>query len=212
MKKKDTVLLLGIFSILILISVQVFIIRGIWKQKDEMFILRYTLRSQEALSFINRRMPGDGFDTVRYILGNYSEQANRQLHAIKDQKELDSKKTEVLDFFTQVLNKEQDLSGLLSAYFEKRGWEKKFNYTIVINRLDMIDDDTVKVYHSQEFDNQLTREKSGKPPITDISGSKILVNWFRMEDNNYRLLFEYYIDFSDKQKMLSQGNLPSHLR
>jgi two-component system, OmpR family, phosphate regulon sensor histidine kinase PhoR len=202
MKKKDTVLLLGILSILILITVQIFIIRGIWKQKDEMFILRYTLRSQEALSFINRRVPGDGFDTVRYILGNYSEQANKQLHAISDQKELDSKKSEVLDFFTQVLNKEQDFSGLLSAYFEKRGWEKKFNYTIVINRLDMIDDDTVKVYHSQEFDNQLSREKSGKPLGTDFYGSKILVNWFRMEDNNYRLLFEYYIDFSDKQKLL----------
>jgi K+-sensing histidine kinase KdpD len=201
MKKKDTVLLLGIFSILILISVQVFIIRGIWKQKDEMFILRYTLRSQEALSYI-RRVPGDGFDTVRYILGNYSEQANRKIHAIQDQKALDSQKTEVLDFFTQVLNKEQDLSGLLSAYFEKRGWEKKFNYTIVINSLDMIDDDTVKVYHSQESDSRLTREKSGSPLITDISGSKILVNWFRMEDNNYRLIFEYYIDFSDKQKML----------
>jgi two-component system, OmpR family, phosphate regulon sensor histidine kinase PhoR len=201
MKKKDTVLLLGVFSILILILVQVFIIRGIWKQKDEMFILRYTLRSQEALSYI-RRVPGDGFDTVRYILGNYSEQANRQIHAIKDQKELESKKAEVLDFFTQVLNKEQDLSGFLSSYFEKRGFEKKFNFNIVINSLDMIGDDTIKVYHSQEFDNRLTREKSGRPPLTEISGSKILVNWFRMEDNNYRLSFEYYIDFSDKQKML----------
>jgi hypothetical protein len=39
MKKKNTVLLLGIISILILISVQAFIIRGIWKQKDEMFVL-----------------------------------------------------------------------------------------------------------------------------------------------------------------------------
>ncbi len=56
MKRKNTVLLLGIISILILILVQVFLVRGIWKQKDEMFILRYTLRSQEALNFINRRM------------------------------------------------------------------------------------------------------------------------------------------------------------
>ena len=31
-------------------------VRGIWKQKDEMFVLRYTLRSQEALNFISRRM------------------------------------------------------------------------------------------------------------------------------------------------------------
>ena len=49
MKKRNTVLILGIFSILILVSVQVYIIRGIWEQKDEMFSLRYTTRSQEAL-------------------------------------------------------------------------------------------------------------------------------------------------------------------
>jgi signal transduction histidine kinase len=202
MKKKNTVLFLGIISILILISVQVFIVRGIWKQKDEMFVLRYTLRSQEALNFINRRSPGDGFDTVRYILGKYSEQANNEIHAIKDAKTRDEKKKEVLDFFTLVLNKEQDLSGLLSSYFEKRGFEKKFNYTIVINSLDMIGDDTVRVYHSQEYDNRLTQGKSEKTPETEITRSKILVNWFRMEDNNYRLFFEYYIDFSDKQKML----------
>lgn len=202
MKKKNTVLFLGIFSIMILISVQFFIIRGIWKQKDEMFILRYTLRSQEALNFISRRVPNDGFDTVRYILGKYSEQVNKEIHLIKNQKELDARKNEVLDFFTQVLNREQDLSGLLSEYFERRGLEKKFNYTIIINSLDMISDDTVVVYHSQAFDSRITQEKTGKPTLPEISRSKILVNWFRMEDNNYRLFFEYYIDFSDKQKLL----------
>ena len=35
MKKRNTVLILGISSILILISVQIFIILGIWKQKNE---------------------------------------------------------------------------------------------------------------------------------------------------------------------------------
>ena len=202
MKKKNTVLLLGIVSILILISVQIFIARGIWKQKDEMFILRYTLRSQEALNFINRRIRDDGFDTVRYILGKYSEQAIKEIHAIKDQKDLEAKKSDVLDYFTQVLNKEQDLSGLLSAYFERRGFEKKFNFTIVINSLELIGNDTVTVYHSQEFDNLLTQERSGKPPPPEISMSKILVTRPHLEDNNYRLYFEYYIDFSEKQKLL----------
>ena len=124
MKKKNTVLILGIFSILILISVQIYMVRGIWKQKDEMFVLRYTLRSQEALNFINRRMQGDGFDTVRYILDRYSEQANKEIHAIKDQKELDAKKIEILDFFTQVLNKEQDLSDFLSSILKEGDLKK----------------------------------------------------------------------------------------
>ncbi len=41
MKKRNTVLILGIASIIILASVQVFIIKGIWKQRNEMFALRY---------------------------------------------------------------------------------------------------------------------------------------------------------------------------
>jgi two-component system phosphate regulon sensor histidine kinase PhoR len=202
MKKKNTVLLLGIISILILITVQFWLVKGIWNQKDEMFVLRYTLRSQEALSFISRRMQSDGFDTVRYILGRYSESANRELHELADKDLLEVKKKEVLEFFNQVLNREQDLSGLLTSYFERRGFEKNFRFNIVINSLEMISEDTVVVYRSPEYVNFITQERSGKQPSLRMSGSRILVNWFRMEDNNYRLLFEYYIDFTDKQKLL----------
>jgi two-component system, OmpR family, phosphate regulon sensor histidine kinase PhoR len=202
MKKKNTVLLLGIISILVLISVQLFIIKGIWKQKDEMFSLRFTLRSQEAMKFINKRMPSDGFDTVRYILGKYSEKANKEIHAIKDLKELELKKTEILDYYTAAVNREQDLSGLLMSYFERRGFEKKFTPTIVINSLEMIDNDTIIIYHNQDFTNRQSQERGGRNALQEISKSKILVSWFGWEDNNYRLFFEYYIDFSDRQKVL----------
>jgi signal transduction histidine kinase len=202
MKKRNTVLLLGITSIVILISVQVFIIIGIWKQKNEMFALRYTMLSKEALTFINRRMPTDGFDTVRFLLTRYSEQANKELHAIKDEKELTSKKKDILDYFTKVVNQEQDLSGLLSSYFERRGFEKKFNYSIVINNLEMISNDTIIVYRSEDFASRRSQDRGGRPPTPESYRSKILVNWFGMEDNNYRLIFDYFIDFSDKQKVI----------
>jgi two-component system, OmpR family, phosphate regulon sensor histidine kinase PhoR len=202
MKKRNTVLLLGIISILILISVQLFIIRGIWHQKDEMFVLRYTLRSQEALKYINRITHGDGFDTLRYILGRYSEKANKEIHGIRVQQELETKKKEILEYFTVALNNEQDLSEMLSSYFERRGFEKKFKTNIVINNLEMIGNDTIMVYRNPDFVNRQSQERRGKAPPSEISKSKILVNWFRMEDNNYRLFFEYYIDFSDKQKLL----------
>ncbi|MCX6255963.1 MAG: HAMP domain-containing sensor histidine kinase [Bacteroidia bacterium] len=202
MKKRNTVLLLGITSIIILISVQVFIIIGIWKQKNEMFALRYTMLSKEALTFINRRMPTDGFDTVRFLLTRYSEQANKELHAIKDEKELTSKEKDILDYFTKVVNQEQDLSGLLSSYFERRGFEKKFNYSIVINNLEMISNDTIIVYRSEDFANRRSQDRGGRPSPPESYRSKILVNWFGMEDNNYRLIFDYFIDFSDKQKVI----------
>ena len=202
MKKRNTVQLLGIISIVILISVQVYIINGIWKQKDEMFALRYTMRSQEALNYIRRGMSTDGFDTVRILLRSYSEQANKELHAIKDEKELRAEKKDIFDYFTKVINQEQYFSGLLSYYFEMRGFEKKFKYSIVINNLEMINKDTIVVYRSEGFSNRRPFNRMRRTPSSEISGSKIFVNWFVMEDNNYRLIFDYYIDFSDKQKVI----------
>ena len=202
MKKRDTVLVLGIFSILILIVFQIYLAKGIWKQKDEMFVLNYTLRSQEGLGFISKRLHTDGFDTVRYILGKYSEKANAEIHEIKDSVQLEKKKKEVLNFFTQALSKEQDLSELLSAYFERRGFDKKFNVSIVINSLEMIQNDTMVIYRDETYGSILSQEKAGKQPPPEVAKTKILVYRPRMEDNNYRLLFEYYIDFADKQKVL----------
>ena len=202
MKNRNTVLILGISSILILISIQVFIIMGVWKQKNEMFALRYSMLSKDALTFISRRMPTDGFDTVRFLLTKYSEQANKELHAIKDKKELIEKKKDILDYFTKVVTQEQDLSGMLSSYFERRGFEKNFNYSIVINNLEMINNDTIVVYRSEDFANRLSADRNIKSPPSEVSRSKILVNWFIEEDNNYRLVFDYFIDFSDKQRVV----------
>ena len=74
MKKRNTILLLGIFSIIILITAQIIIIRGVWKQKDEMFNLRYRLFSQDALDVMNRQWATDGFDTARILIDVKSEQ------------------------------------------------------------------------------------------------------------------------------------------
>ena len=207
MKKRNTVLILGIVSIIVMITVQNFIIRGIWKQKDEMFGYRYSMRSQEALSYIRRGSSIDGFDTVSLLLSGYSAKANKELHAIKDSNELSEMKKDILNYFSKVIYQEQDLSSLLSSYFEYRGYEKNFNYTIVINNLEMIAEDTIVVYRSKGFTNRRIQERGSRPALQEISKGKILVNWFRMEDNNYRCSFDYFIDFSDKSKVIFRETL-----
>ena len=207
MRKKNTLLLSGVLAIIILVTVQIFTMRGIWKQKDEMFALRYTLRSQEALGFINRRLPTDGFDTVRFLLGSYSDKAKRELIAINDSAALDNKKKEILEYFRGIVIHEQDLSGLISSYFERRGFDKNFNYSIVIDNLEIINSDTLVIYRGEGFGQR--RPQPGQKPqqMPALSKEKILVSMFRMEDDNYRLFFEYYIDFSDKQKMILRESL-----
>lgn len=207
MKKRDTVLILGIASIIMLVTVQVFMVRGIWKQKDELFSLRYTLRSQEAMGFISRRSPTDGFDTVRLLLGKYSEEANKKLLQAKDQQEKDVLKKEIYEYVSSLLNHEQDLSGLLSSYFERRGFDKNFKHSVVINNLEMINKDTIVIYQSQGFANRRIQGRTGRGAPPEISKAKILVNMFRIENDNCRIFFEYYIDFSDKQRQILKETL-----
>lgn len=200
MKKRNSVLIAGIVSILILVSVQVYIVIGIWNQKNEMFSLRYTLRSGEAFNYIRRSMSTDGFDTVRLLLNNYADSSVLELEQITDPVELENKKKEILSYFTIAVNREQDLSGLLSSYFEMRSIEKNFNYSIVINNLEILNNDTIKIYQSERFANRGPADRGRRIQPPDISSSKIFINWFWLEGNHYRLNIDYYIDFSDKQK------------
>ena len=65
-------------------------------------------------------MSTDGFDTVRLLLDQYSERSCTELHKINDEKELAAKKKDILAYFMKVVTQEQDLSVLLSSYFESR--------------------------------------------------------------------------------------------
>ncbi len=204
MKKRNTVLILGITSIIILISVQVFILKGVWQQKDEMFNLRYRLFSQDALSSMYRRSSTDGFDTARYVISGYSAQAIKDISAIKDDSALATKKKDILAFVIKALNQEQDLSDYLSNYFSRQGIDKNFTFNIVINRFELIDNDSrIPVYVSEEFANRRPPRPGSTPPdLNRKPTSNILVKGDRSENNYYRLDFDCYIDFSDKQKVI----------
>ncbi len=201
MKKKNTVLLAGTASIIILITIQALIVKGIWSQKDELFSLRYQLRSQEALGFIRRQYGTDGFDTVRMLLRKKSEQQCRELFAIKDPEALKAKKKEIYEYFKGVVTHEQDLSDLLATAFARRGLDRNLNFSVSVLYLEMINKDTIPVYKNEAFTNRIqNRQQRTGPP--EISKGKILVSVFKMEDNNSRFFFEYYIDFSDKRKQV----------
>lgn len=204
MKKRNTILLLGITSIIILISVQVIIVKGVWQQKDEMFNLRYRLLSQDALSNMSRRSLPDGFDTARSLISWYSVQAIKDLADIKNDSAIALKKKDILAFVSKALNQEQDLSEFLSRYFERQGVDKNFKFKIVINRFELIDNDIrIPVYVSEEFSNRRPPRPGSPPPaLTRRPSNEILVKGDRSENNFYRLDFDYLIDFSDKQKVI----------
>jgi len=221
MKKSDTIQVLGIFAITLLIAAQIIIIRGIWKQNYEMLDLRYRLLSQEAVASLRRQRSVDVYDTVRFILDNYSKGIAAELDTLKDDQKVEEKKKEILNYFTIVLNQEQDLSKFLSAYFDRMGVDKDFNHRIEIIHLEIIGADTFPVFRNEMFVKRRSPDQRGTGigsglgmllPVPDPGSkklSRILVERRSLEDNYYFLFFEYYIDFSDKRKMVLQATAAS---
>ena len=202
MKKKNTFLLLGILSIIIIIAAQVIIIKGIWKATDEMLRVSYRSLSMEAVTSVRRSRSINPFDTVEYILNQYSTSAARELQQITDTQKLEQKKNEILEYFTWTLNMEQDLTSYLSSYYESQGFDKEFTHKIEIDNLDIISQDTFNIYRSESLRERRRpgREGMGPPPERD-SGSNLFSFGWQLERNYYSLNFRYIIDFSNKRKM-----------
>jgi two-component system phosphate regulon sensor histidine kinase PhoR len=209
MRKKNTVLILGISSIMVLILVQVYIITAVWKEKNEMFSLRYSQLSQEAAGYIRFTQKDDGFNTVRDLLNDTTDKMVTQLFQISDKAELEQRKKGILEYFNAVLQREQVLSTMLSSWFEMRGFEKSFNHNIIISNLEIINEDTIVAYRSEKFQprRQGERRSAGmqgrpQPQRTSASGSEILVGRYALIGNHYRLFFDYFIDFSEKKNII----------
>lgn len=218
MRKKNTILIIGISSILLLILVQIYIIIAVWKEKNEMFSLRYSQLSQEASGYIRWAsstsvggLDDDGFVLVRELLNDTTDKIIQKIAHITDKQEIDSEKKGLLEYFNAVLQREQVLSSLLSKYFEMRGYEKNFNHRIVINNLELQNEDTIVVYRSEKFQprgsgrssraREISPEARQREPIT-AAESEILVGRYTIGGNHYRLNFDYFIDFSDKKQLI----------
>jgi signal transduction histidine kinase len=204
MKKRNTILLFGTGSIIILISVQIFLIGSVWRQKDEMFDLRYKTLSQDVITKLNKLNNNAGFDTAYILINNYAEEIMRkEIFTIRTEQDLLSLKKQVFNDVSKILTLEQDLSGILSSYFESQGYEKDFNFRISINLLQLLDFETkIDVYTNPEF-IRIKKAKADniKLPLQKLR-SRILVNSYVTEENYFKLQFDYYIDFKDKKQIL----------
>jgi two-component system phosphate regulon sensor histidine kinase PhoR len=217
MKKKNYLLILGISSIIILISVQIFIIRTIWVEKDVMFDMKYKSLAQEAMDQLRRFRNTDGFDTAFYIMDKYADSVmTKDIEKIKNNADLKARREEIFSDISKILNQEQDLSYFLSFYFKRFRMDNNFRFQIVINSLYLVDFDTrFEVYRNTDMFKVSRSGSQGQsrippPPPNDQSvRSRILVQHFTREDNYFNISFDYFIDFSGKWKMVLRDMIGS---
>jgi len=201
MRLKNSILVAGIISIVILIIVQVLVIKDIWFDKDVIFDLKYKLLSQEAMEQLNRMSQNDPFENALNFLNDYSRQVmTTEIQNVKNDEDLTRLKEEIMRDVNKILTELENLSPYLKGYFNKQGFESDFSIKIEVNFLRLID-------FEKRFDVYANPQMFAGPPVssanvTKDTRSKILVNRFFREDNYYRIAFDYYVDISGKQRMV----------
>ncbi len=189
----------GILSILVLVSVQTYIIGQIWMQKDELFRMKYSRLSTEALDYFENENRTNGFDTAFAYIEYYSGIIlNSDIYKNAKPEELDTVRTIIKTDIAEMLSEREYLSKLLTEYFSKHNSEGKISTSIVINFFDLIDFNTT---HTIFVNDDYLNDRSDK--------SKIFVSRFKNENNHHRVSFDFYIDITGKRAILFREMLIS---
>ncbi|MFO7573632.1 MAG: HAMP domain-containing sensor histidine kinase [Bacteroidales bacterium] len=189
----------GIISIIVLVSVQAYIIGQIWIQKDELFRMKYSRLSVEALDYYENENRTNGYDTAFAYIEFYSSIIlGNDILRNAAPAELDTVKSIIIEDVTGMLNEKEYLSKLLAKYFSSHNLGGNLITSVVINYFDLIDINTIQpIYVNDDYLNS----RSDK--------SKIFVSQFRNEDNHHRISFDFYINIAGKRAILFREMLIS---
>ncbi len=179
-------------ALAIFIIAQVYVVRQVWKQKDEVFALQYRSEAKEAIHEMAAYDPYNGFKKAYFVLDDISQLFLQKKEALLNPEDSALLAQNLRKNYTKILSEDQQLSAYLSKYFEKLGLESKIKPLIYVNYIDLIDATrVVRVY---------------KAPLSEIKGQQskksILVYTFKSEGNNYVISYDYYIDVANKEKII----------
>ncbi len=194
MKRKMVFIGLSFLAILILIGIHVLLLLHIYRLEAEKFDYRYREETKSAMERMLKEHKTNGVEKVFYLLDDisgkfvsYSNQ-KRIIDTLSFQKS-------VINKFYDGINKYQEIDKGISEYLKKTNVDDKFNSYFHIKELYLIDYPEVFIIYDN--DSELIEDSTLNPNIPDDA---INVNRFKFEGNNFRIVLEYYIDFSFKKR------------
>ena len=188
---RNKIIILALIALLIFISVQFFVLRIIWQQEDELLDLRYRTISRDAIDYYQGKGKATGFEDAYYYIDYFSSlilvKNNFNPSQITDSVDF---KAKVLSNIEEILNKEEELSSFLKDYFRYNKIDTSFTHFIRINEFSI---------SSGSVDYITITEEEVK---SEAAASRIMVNHYVAEGNNFKISFDYFIDFTNKKEMV----------
>jgi signal transduction histidine kinase len=190
--RKIKTLLPVIAALAIFILTQVYIVRQVWLQKDEVFDSRYRSVTREAIEQMAVYDSYTGFKKAYFIIDDIAGLYLEKGRKISNPEDSALFATTLRKNFMDILTEDEILSEYLVRYYEKLGLDNSIKPVIYVNYIDLLDiQSDIRVFKADL--NELDKQKSD---------NNILVYTFNSEGNNYKISFDYFVDLANKEKLI----------
>jgi signal transduction histidine kinase len=187
--KRQLLLLVSLAALIIFLAVQAYMIQSIWKQKEEILLMRYKSLSREALSLLLAKKKQNGFEKGMEITDKFAYYLiSEELPKLDTKDDSASLSRLALKEISSILSKNEMLTPFFKSYIKKYGYDNNVASSLAISKLELL---------TPEGNLTLFDTNYAKP-----AKNLIVVNTFTEEHNNFYIEFHYLIDLTHKNEMV----------
>ena len=185
---------LAALALLVLITIQVFLISGLYQLRKNDFDARYGNAVQRGLLEMQVQLQTNGLDTALYLVDAQCSELMESYAVVQD----DSLKRELnritLDRIQTILYRHEDISPYLKAYLDLEALDNDFEKVFVLHELEILGADT----SYPVLENGLISESD----YLEQKSNALQVNTYVFEGDFFHIRFDYLVDFTHKTRII----------
>lgn len=195
--KTRLVVIFSLIALIIFLLIQFYIIINVYAVRSNEFDSKYKSVLDESMVELKRISPNTGMDSVYFYMektGFYS----RQLFYREEGARQDSGRTQLVEAFNNIISEHELITDWISYKLDLAGLDKNIESGFRIRNLAILDrvgaipliyNDSI-IYVSME-NQHINYEEKG-----------LLLDKFFVEYNFFTIEYEFYVDFTEKQKII----------
>ncbi|MDX9773848.1 MAG: hypothetical protein RBT02_10590, partial [Bacteroidales bacterium] len=125
--KRQLLLLVSLGALLLFLAVQSYMIHSIWKQKEEILLMRYKSLSREGLSLLLSKKKQNGFEKGMEVTDKFAEYLiEEELPKLETGSDTVSLSRLALKEINSILGKNEMLTSFFQSYIGNAGFDNNF--------------------------------------------------------------------------------------
>ena len=196
--KRHLLLIVSLIALILFLAVQAYMIQSIWRQKEEILLMRYKSLSREGLSLLMSKKKENGFEKSMDLTDKFAAYLVEEVVPKLDSPE-DTASLNKLAFkeIRAIMYKNENLSSFFKKYIGGAHYDNDFKTVISIAKLNLLTPGGSLIMIDTVY----------KQP----KGNLLVVNTFSEEHNNFSIEYHYLIDLTHKNEMVLKEALFSFI-